>query len=453
MAHTYADIDRNYILRVVAHYPGGGTDAATAVAMFVSPTISPLALPDEVQVAIPDSAVSLESHWPQYVPPEGLTGFGSSFFGLIPRPTIEYVLSLSSYVQMDFVNGDVYRIDGGFPQVVQRDATFGGMFSLWFTDPICFVSGDYGFEGEIQWSSFLHEMGHNYTLNTPADYHYGGRVDGNANAIYSETMAQIFQHAAAYELINGAVGYGLGEDLAVDITRSAVQSIVFVRNSYDAYLGAGMPFASWNDPGTPQDETFPTFMTLAYEFCAHAEMAGPEYLAPARRMLALLQRFDSDWETLYDRTGNTAEADSFRATLLVTAMSYGFGEDLREEFRGLNFPINDEYYTLLMASVAEVGGPGMSLTRCPLDPNVPNPFGATTTISYTLAEPGLVELAILDASGRFVRMLATRVEEAGHGSVVWDGTNGAGDAVPAGVYFYRMRTSRYDETRKLVWLR
>jgi hypothetical protein len=453
MVHTYADLDRNYVLRAVAHYSGGGTDTAMVVVMFAPPEINPLSLPDEVLVAIPDSTVALDSHWPPYTPPEGLTGFASSFFDLIPRSTIEYVLSLSSYVQMDFVNDNVYRIDGEFPQVIQRDADFGGMYSLWFTDPICFASGDYGFQGEIQWSSFLHEMGHNYTLNTPADYHYGGRVDGNANAIYSEAMAQVFQHATAFELINGAAGYGLGEDLAVDISRSAVQSIALVRDSYDAYVVAGMPFASWNDPGTPEDETFPTFMTLAYEFCAHAETAGPDYVTPARRMLVLLQGFGTDWEALYDPASNTAEADSFRATLLVAAMSYGFGMDLRAEFRALNFPIKDEHYALLMASVAAVEDPGVSPALHLLDPSVPNPFGAATAISYVLHEQGPVELAILDVSGRLVRTFTVRVEEGGRGSVVWDGTNGAGDDVPAGVYFCRLRVSHHNETTRLVRLR
>ena len=41
----------------------------------------------------------------------------------------------------------------------------------------------------------MHEMGHNATLNSPADYYFGGKTDGPANAILSETIAQIFQHA------------------------------------------------------------------------------------------------------------------------------------------------------------------------------------------------------------------------------------------------------------------
>jgi len=36
-----------------------------------------------------------------------------------------------------------------------------------------------------------------------------------------------------------------------------------VRRAYEDYLSAGTNFYSWNNPGTPADETFDTFMTLA----------------------------------------------------------------------------------------------------------------------------------------------------------------------------------------------
>jgi hypothetical protein len=454
MAHTYGNIGRNYVVKVAAHYEGGGTDTAYAVVMFVAPAIDPISLPSEVTVSVPDSEVALGTHWPGYLPPDGLTGFGSSFFGVIPRSTVEYVLSLASFVEMDFVDGDVYRIGGEFPQVVQRDSTFGGMFSLWFTNPISFVSGDGGLAGDIQWSSFLHEMGHNFTLNAPCGYHYGGRIDGGANAIYSETMAQVFQHAAAYELINGAPGFGLGEDLAAGIRMSAVQSIGLVRDSYDEYVATGHPFASWNDPGTPEDETFLTFMTLAYTFFAHAEAGGAEYRAPAKSMLTLLRRFDSDWEGLYDHLHDTAEADTFRATLLVTAMSYGFGEDLRGEFRGLGFPISDAHYEMLMGSLSDVAESLVSPTGMyELHPNIPNPFNPTTTIRFSVPVAGSVAVTVHDIAGRRVATLAEDTYQPGTFTAVWNGRDDSGSSLPSGVYFTLLSAGEHTVARKIVLIR
>lgn len=176
-----------------------------------------------------------------------------------------------------------------------------GMYSLWFTSPVSFGVGDYGFQGTIQWSSFIHEMGHNnFTLNTPYNYYYGGKIDGNANAIYSESMAQIIQHATAYEIINNSDYYGLSEDLTEDIKRSVISSIKIVRNAYENYLNTGKPFSSWNDPSTPEDETFDTFMTIAYKFFEHGENDGLGYKVPLKRMLTLLQTFDQNLATQYD---------------------------------------------------------------------------------------------------------------------------------------------------------
>ena len=121
-----------------------------------------------------------------------------------------------------------------------------------------------------------------------------------------------------------------------------VQKIV--RNAYENYLNAGKPFSSWNDQNTPADETFNTFMTIAYKFFEHAENDGLGYKVPLKRMLVLLQAFDQDLASQYDQLNNTSAADTFRSTLMVTALSYAIGRDLREEFRSLNFPVDDLIY-------------------------------------------------------------------------------------------------------------
>jgi len=196
-------------------------------------------------------------------------------------------------------------------------------------------------------------MGHDATLNSPANYSYGGKIDGNANAIFSETMAQIFQHATAYELINGAGRYGLSEDIVFEIRQSAVQSMWLVRRSYENYVSSGMRFESWNNPNTPSDETFDTFMTIAYAFFVHAESSGLGYKVPLKRMMNLLQTFGPRDRERYSQYRNTKTAETFRSTLFVAALSYAFRQNLRTEFRDLKFPVNDEIYDELLARMGE----------------------------------------------------------------------------------------------------
>ncbi len=233
-------------------------------------------------------------------------------------------------------------------------------------------------------------MGHNATLNFPADYYYGGKIDGNANAIYSETMAQIFQYATAYELMNNGWEYGLSEDLLAEVWISSISAISGLRNAYDRYVAEGMNFASWNDPGTPEDETMDTFATLAYKFCAHAETGGNGYLEPLQRMTQLLAVFDEDLEARYDRNNNTAAADTFRSTLMVTALSVAFDSDLRGEFVDLHFPISDATYSELIDIVTDVqeeGPPEWSRMSVACRPNPCNP---RTTVSYLIPRDGRV---------------------------------------------------------------
>ena len=350
-SHTYASTSRNYTVRVTAHYSGGIGDSLDFVVRFVRPQITVVAFPGTLAVTIPAQAPVLGSRQPGYLPPAGLVAFDDSYFGLgLPRADVEYVLSQAATVAAAIVENDMEPVDGGFRQVVLRDPVNQGAYSLWFTTPVAFGASGAFFQGTPGWSSLFHEMGHNFSLNAPAAFRLGGRIDGNANAVVSEALAQMFQHAVGFELVNHAARYGLPADLALDIANSARGSAQVVRSAYEAYLGAGRPFSTWNDPATPADETFGTFMTLARQFMVHAE-AVQSYVEPLTRAMRLLRTFDQDLATQYAPQTNSAAAATFRATLMVAALSYGFQQDLRAEFRGLGFPVDDARFTALMASV------------------------------------------------------------------------------------------------------
>jgi hypothetical protein len=340
--HPYADLTKNYVVKVTAFYGGGETGSNDVLVRFVPPAISPITLDPVVAVHVPDYDVSLGAHF--YGAPTDLTHFDDDFFPVVSRSTLEYVLSVAATAERDFVNDNMYLFGGKFEQYLLRDLSFGSAYTLWFTDPVAFVAGDGYLRETIGYSSLFHEMGHNFTLNTPASFYYGGKIDGNANAIFSESMAQIFQHAAGYEIMNNYQSYGLSDDLAAEIREGLVESIKIVRASYDDYVNGGMHFASWNDPDTPDDETFQTFMTIAYKFCEHAENSGLGYREPLKRMMTLLQGFNQTWVDEFDPSNNSTEGETFRATLMVAALSYAFSTDLRAEFRDLNFPISDETF-------------------------------------------------------------------------------------------------------------
>jgi hypothetical protein len=348
--HTYRHRGRNYIIRVTARYDDGTTDSAETLVRFVPPRCSPRRLPDEVAVTIPPQAVELKP-LPGFGLSPNLRPFDPSHFGLVPRDVVEYVLTAAAVVQMDLANGNVCLQNGQFKQCVLSAKGFGGMYTLWFTTPAGFAVGGYVRSFDCPpYSSFFHEMGHNVTLNHPKQCRFGGNTDGPASMIYSETMAQIFQHATAYELVNNAEYYGLDDSLVFNIRQDAGATMRVPTASFQDYRKSGCPFSSWNRPQGPGNAGA-TFMVVAYKFCEHAEKAGRGYRVPLKRMMALLGTFNQDLLRKWDPQHDTADADKFRSTLLVAALSHAFTEDLRPEFRGLRFPVDDDVFAQLLRRV------------------------------------------------------------------------------------------------------
>ena len=91
--------------------------------------------------------------------------------------------------------------------------------------------------------------------------------------------------------------------------------------------------------------------------------------------------------------------------------------------------------------------------RYDLKPNFPNPFNPSTTIEFSLAKHGHVQLEVFNILGQRVRLLASAEYSEGIHQVVWDGKDESGNTVASGVYLYRIRTESYVKSRKMVILK
>lgn len=92
--------------------------------------------------------------------------------------------------------------------------------------------------------------------------------------------------------------------------------------------------------------------------------------------------------------------------------------------------------------------------RYHLSQNFPNPFNPTTTINYELPVTTPVLLKIYDVSGQLIKTLIDAEKEAGHYSVIWDGTDSRNRAVSSGVYFYRIEAGdMYHSIKRMVLLK
>lgn len=84
--------------------------------------------------------------------------------------------------------------------------------------------------------------------------------------------------------------------------------------------------------------------------------------------------------------------------------------------------------------------------------NYPNPFNAQTVIEYQLPQAGSVKLMVYNLLGQEMKTLINKNHEAGRFNLIWDGKDNLGQAVPSGVYFYRIRAEGFTETKKMLLL-
>ena len=85
--------------------------------------------------------------------------------------------------------------------------------------------------------------------------------------------------------------------------------------------------------------------------------------------------------------------------------------------------------------------------------NYPNPFNPLTTIQYSIAREGNVELVIYNIRGQRVRTLVNESMPVGIYSTTWDGRDNGRRRVATGVYFYHFRTGSFSEVRKMILLK
>lgn len=80
--------------------------------------------------------------------------------------------------------------------------------------------------------------------------------------------------------------------------------------------------------------------------------------------------------------------------------------------------------------------------------NSPNPFNPVTNVKYELLNDGFVRIKLYDMIGREVRTLVNEFKRAGSHTLTIDGTN-----LPTGIYFYKMETNNFTDTKRMILIK
>jgi hypothetical protein len=100
---------------------------------------------------------------------------------------------------------------------------------------------------------------------------------------------------------------------------------------------------------------------------------------------------------------------------------------------------------------------GVSSERAPelvknyrLDQNYPNPFNPTTSIEFQVGRATSVKIEVFNILGERVAKLVDGKHAAGIHSIEWDARDASGKLVGNGVYFYKITTPEFSQTRKML---
>jgi len=88
-----------------------------------------------------------------------------------------------------------------------------------------------------------------------------------------------------------------------------------------------------------------------------------------------------------------------------------------------------------------------------LQPNYPNPFNPTTTLSFSVPESQEIALCIYSIRGERIRTLACGQVQAGVHTLMWDACDNAGVQVPSGIYYAVLENSNLRQIIKMTLLK
>lgn len=83
-----------------------------------------------------------------------------------------------------------------------------------------------------------------------------------------------------------------------------------------------------------------------------------------------------------------------------------------------------------------------------LKQNYPNPFNPSTTIDYSISKSEVVKLTVYNLLGQKVKVILDEYQNAGSYSVKFNA-----EGLVSGIYFYRLTSGNYSESRKLILLK
>lgn len=139
------------------------------------------------------------------------------------------------------------------------------------------------------------------------------------------------------------------------------------------------------------------------------------------------------------------------SNLLNNNYSYLWTVDVSD---GLLLTASTNAWRFTFVHATAISDQGMNIPATfDLGQNYPNPFNPTTNINYQIPIQNDVEVAVYNILGEKIRVLVDENQTAGFYTLQWDSKNDTGNQVAAGIYFYRISTEKFTNSKKMLLLK
>ncbi len=305
----------------------------------------------------------------------------------------------------------------------------------------------------------------NDSINTRTVYKYNGKFYLGVGSTSSAS-------AALYYSTDDGVSWEVRNN-GISVTEKRVEEFASVGQNLFAsvdFTGGGALYKSSDDGGS-WTSISPPGIGRTYSMVGHTPYLIAYFFELYRSSTFL--PFDSSWVLIVNGLPQNPEINSMDADLNnIYAAVYENGayksSDFGDNWTVMNdgLPAGAEIYIIYRgANYIYAGTVENNLLRYPLNTsglsdeniiisdfslnqNYPNPFNPSTTINFSIPEASYVSLKIFNSLGEAVKTLVAEELSSGNYKNDWNAIN-----LPSGIYFYKLQTENFVETKKMILMK
>jgi len=297
-------------------------------------------------------------------------------------------------------------------------------------------------------------------------------IDGNP-ATEKDTLWQPLavtprhpEYPAAHGVVSGAIAYTIERffntpNITITLTSTVTGTQHTFTNIYDyldeianARVWGGMHFRTSCDEGVQIGQTVANFVADAFKF------AISDAIADLISMVQTLPLNNGNKNSLTSKLENVLAKYNDGKLIPARNIMNAFINELNQFVNNGKLtatqaqPLIDYSNEIIDAINSELLKQGNEVNTkiipdgFALLQNYPNPFNPTTTIRYSIPNSEFVTLKVYDVLGNEVATLVNEEKPAGSYEVEFKATE-----LSSGIYFYKLQTNSFVETKKLVLLK